>query len=121
MMIWMAQLLDHYGPTDFDRNKVQNGSSGAEITLAPGQCTTVYETIELNSASQAAPDKLKFVVWAQNPTLIWNPQVQYIPPNWYGANFGEIYQGGNALPPFDGIFVDGFDNGETSAWSSAVP
>lgn len=121
MMIYMAQVLDHYGPANFDRNMVQTGSSGAEITVAPGECRSVTESFALNSVSQGSPENLKFFAWAQNPLLIFDPQVQYINNQWYGAWFGEVYQGGKALPPFNGLLVDGFESGDTSKWGTVTP
>jgi hypothetical protein len=121
MDIFMAQVLDHYGEVNFDRNMVQDGSSGIEITLAPDECTTVTEIFTLNSESQVSPENVKFFAWAQDTVLVYNPQVQYIPPNWYGAWFGEIYQGAKALAPFEGVFVDDFENGDTLGWSAVTP
>ena len=121
MKVFMAQVLDHYGPTNFDRNMVQDGSAGVEITVAPGECMLVTENFVLNSVSQASPDNVKCFAWAQDPVLVYNPQVQYIPPNWYGAWFGEVYQGGKALAPFQGVFVDGFESGDTLGWSVVTP
>jgi hypothetical protein len=121
MDVFMAQVVDHYGPANFDRNMVQDGSAGVEITLAPDECMLVTERFVLNSVSQASPDTVKFFAWAQDTVLVYNPQVQYIPPNWYGAWFGEIYQGGKALAPFEGVFVDGFESGDLSNWSAVTP
>ena len=121
LKIWMAQVVDHYGPINFDRNMVQDGSAGQEITLAAGECAVVSESFVLNSVSQASPDTVKFFAWAQNPTLVYDPQVVYIAPNWYGAWFGEVYQGGKATAPFEGIFTDGFESGQTLAWTSTTP
>ena len=119
MNVWMAQVVDHYGPANFDRNMVQDGSTGVEITLAPDECLVVTESFVLNSVSQASPDTVKFFAAAQDTEFIYDPQVVQIPPNWYGAWFGEIYQGAKALPPFD--FVDGFESGDTLGWTSTEP
>lgn len=121
MDVFMAQVVDHYGPVNFDRNMVQDGSSGVEITLAADECTVVTESFVLNSVSVASPDTVKFMVWAQDPNLVYNPQVQYINGTWYGAWFGEIYQGAKALAPFAGVAEDGFESGNTLGWSSTVP
>ncbi|MCK5378858.1 MAG: hypothetical protein KAJ78_05605 [Acidobacteria bacterium] len=116
MTVWMAQVLDHYGPVNFDRNMVQEGSYGAEITLAADECATITETIILNSVSQASPENLKFFAWAQDTDLVYDPMVQYINGTWYGAWFAEVHQGSKALPPFEGIFLDGFESGDTTSW-----
>jgi len=121
MDVFMAQAVDHYGPVNFDRNMVRDGSNGVEITLAAGECAVVWETIPLDAVSQASPENLKFFVWAQDTVLVYDPQVQYINGTWYGAWFGEVYQGGKALAPFEGVFVDGFESGDTLVWSSTSP
>ena len=121
MDVWMAQVVDHYGPVNFDRNMVRDGSDGAEITLAAGACTEVTESFVLDSVSQASPDTVKIFAWAQDTDLVYNPQVQYINGTWYGAWFGEVYQAGKAVAPFDGIFTDGFESSDTAAWSSTTP
>jgi len=121
MEIWMAQVLDHYGPVNFDRNMVRDGSSGVEISLAPGECAVVDESFVLDTVSQADPDNVKYFVWAQDPTYVYDPQVQYISGTWYGAWFAEIFQGGKAVAPFSGLLYDGFESGTTDAWTVAVP
>ena len=121
MEVWMAQVLDHFGPANFDRNMVQNGSNGVEITLAADECATVTETIVLNSDSLASPENIKFFAWAQTTDYVYDPNVQYIGGTWYGAWFGEIYQGSKALQPFEGLFTDGFESGESTSWSSTTP
>lgn len=121
MDIWMAQVLDHYGPVNFDRNMVRNGSNGVEVTLAPNECALVSESFVLDSVSQASPDTVKFFAWAQDTDLVYDPQVQYISGTWYGAWFGEVYQGAKAVAPFEGVFVDGFESGNTLGWSSTSP
>jgi hypothetical protein len=121
MDVFMAQVLDHYGPANFDRNKVRDGSDGVEITLAAGECTVVAESFVLDTVSQADPDNVKYFAWGQDPVLVYDPQVQYINGTWYGAWFGEIYQGGKAVTPFEGIFYDDFEDGTTAAWELTVP
>ena len=121
MEIWMAQVVDHYGPVNFDRNMVRDGSDGVEITLAPGECSLVTESFVLDSVSQANPEHIKFMAWAQDPMYIYDPQVQYISGTWYGAWFAEVYQGAQATPPFSGVFVDDFETGDTSTWSATSP
>jgi hypothetical protein len=121
MAVWMAQVLDHYGPENFDRNMVRNGSDGVEITLGPGECVVVTETITLDSVSQASPDNVKFFAWAQDTDYVYDPKVQNIGGTWYGAWFGEIYQGAQAAAPFAGVFTDGFEGGTADAWTVVVP
>ena len=121
MDVWMAQVLDHYGPANFDRNMVRDGSNGQQITLLPGECVTVVESFTLDSASLASPDNVKFFAWAQDTDYVYDPEVQYINGTWYGAWFAEVYQGGKALAPFRGVFVNGFETGDTSVWSATSP
>jgi hypothetical protein len=121
MDVWMAQVLDHYGIVNFDRNMVRDGSDGVEITLAPGECSTVTESFVLDAQSQASPDNVKYFAWAQDTNWVYDPEVQYISGQWYGAWFAEVFQGGKALAPFDGILYDDFEDGTTSAWSAVIP
>ena len=121
MNVWMAQLLDHHGLANFDRNVVRGGSGSTEITLAPGECTTVVEDIALDTESQASPENIKFFVWAQNPNKVWNSNFMYYNGQWYGAYSSEIYQAGKALAPFEGVFIDGFGSSDFSGWSRVSP
>jgi hypothetical protein len=121
MDVFMAQVVDHYGPANFDRNMVRSGTSGVEVTVAAGACVGVTDSITLDSVSQAQPDDIKIIVWAQDTDLVYDPQVQYISGTWYGAYFGEVYQGAKATTPFSGIFRDGFESDNTNAWSYTTP
>lgn len=120
MDVWMAQTIDHYGQTYFDRNKVQDGSDGDEITLAAGECATVTNSFTLTGPSLADPENVKFFAWAQDTELVWATVMTYqgTPYNAYTA---EIYQGAKALAPFEGVFVDGFETGDESNWSVVTP
>lgn len=121
MNIWMAQLLDHYGPVNFDRNMVRGGTGATEITLIPGECATVVDTITLDDESQAAPENLKVFVWAQDTEKVWNPNFMYYSGTWYEAYSSEVYQAAKALAPFEGVFIDGFEGGDSSGWSTTSP
>ena len=55
LKIWMAQVVDHYGPVNFDRNMVQDGSAGQEITLAAGECAVLIETARVAKAGYTLP------------------------------------------------------------------
>jgi hypothetical protein len=117
MNIWMARVLDHYGPANFERNMVRDGSDATEITLAPAECATVNKSfLILDSPSQSSPENVKFFAWAQDPTYVWDPTS---PP--VGAAFAEVYQASKALAPFEGVFVDGFETGDESNWSVVTP
>ena len=116
MIVWMAQMVDHYGPVNFERNMVRDGSNGVEITLAADECITVSEDFILDAPSMASPENVKFFAWAQDPVYEWDPSS---PP--VGAAFAEVYQTGKALAPFEGVFIDGFESGDLSGWSSTTP
>jgi hypothetical protein len=118
MDVWIAQVLDHSGPAAYERNIAQDGNNGVEITLAADECTTVTHPFVLNAASMADPANVKFLAWAQDTVWVWDPN--YL-PGVGGANVAEIYQGSKVLAPFEGIFTDGFEAGDTLAWTSAVP
>ena len=118
MDIFMAQMLDHYGPVNFTRNMVQDGSTGDEITVAPDECMLVTESFVLNSVSQASPENVKFFAWAQDPNFVWAPNPTPPPDGYYWA---EVYQADKALAPFAGVFVDGFETGDESNWSVVTP
>ena len=117
MKIWMARMLDHYGPANFERNMVRDGSNATEITLAPDECATVTKHfVILDTPSLSSPENVKFFSWAQDPTYTWDPTS---PP--VGAAFAEVYQASKALAPFAGVFVDGFESEDLSGWSSQSP
>jgi len=120
MDVWIAQAVDHYGPVNFDRNKVQDGSDGVEISLAAGECAVITEPFVLNSVSATSPENVKFFAWAQDTELVW-AQVMVYGGTPYYAYTAEIYQGGKALAPFEGVFVDGFEFGDTLGWSVVTP
>lgn len=120
MDLWIAQVLDHYGPVNHDRNEVQDGNDGVEITLASGECTTVTEDFVLNQASLDSTENVKFFAWAQDTNWVFNAQYFNNGGTWLSAYEAEIYQGAKALQPFEGVFIDGFESTDTSAWSSAT-
>ncbi len=115
--VFMAQAVDHYGPVNFDRNMVQDGSDGVEITLAPDECMLVTENFALNAVSQASPENVKFFAWAQDSTFVWAPNPTPPPDGYYWA---EIHQVDKVVAPFPGVFVHGFENGDTLGWSSVT-
>jgi len=121
MDIWIAQALDHHGPVNHDRNEVQDGNDGVEISLAPGECATVTEIFTLNQASLDSPENVKFFAWAQDTTWVFNSQYFLNGTTWLSAYESEIFQGAKALQPFEGVFVDGFESTGTTAWSTTNP
>jgi hypothetical protein len=115
MKIWMAQVVDNWGPSYLQRNTVRAGSDGVEITLAADECLIVTETFVLDSYSLALPDDVKFFAWAQDPIFYTEPYPNPPPDEYY---FAEVYQAAKTLAPFEGVFIDGFEAGDTAAWSS---
>lgn len=118
MKIWMVQAVDNYGATYLDRNCVQAGNDGVDISLAADECVTVTETFVLGGTSLASPNDVKFFVWAQDPIFVFEPNPTPPPP---GYAWAEIYQADKALAPFDGVFFDGFESMDTLAWSTSTP
>lgn len=118
MKIWMVQVLDNFGSSYLTRNAVRAGNAGVEITLAPDECVTVTETFVLGADSLASPGDVKFFAWAQDPVFVQVPDPS-MPPG--GYSWAEVHQANKALVPFEGLFIDGFESMDTSAWSSATP
>ncbi len=71
MKVFMAQVLDHYGPTNFTRNMVQDGSSGSRSRWRRASACSSPRAFVLNSLSQASPGNVKFFAWAQDPVLVY--------------------------------------------------
>lgn len=120
MKVWVAQTLDHYvvPPEDPSRNVLQTGNTGVEVTLAADECVQLTETFVLDPPSVASPENVKFFVWAQDPTFVWSPNPTPPPNGYYWA---EVYQADKAVAPFPGVFIDGFETGDTLGWSAASP
>ncbi len=117
MKIWMAQVLDNWGASYLERNAARSGNAGVEITLAADECAVVTETFVLGADSLASPDDVKFFAWAQDPVFVQVPDPEH-PTGGYA--WAEVYQASKALAPFAGLFADGFESTDTSAWSSAT-
>ena len=120
MKIWVAQLLDHYTipPEDPTRNALRTGNAGVEITLAADECVELTEIFVLDTPSLSSPDDVKFFAWAQDPIFVWVPGPP-TPPG--GYSWAEVYQADKALAPFEGVFVDDFEAGDTLRWSLVTP
>lgn len=68
LRIQMVQVLDHWpAVATYCRNGVRQGATAQDITLGPGQQTTVTNTFTLGDDSLADEGNAKFVVWAQEP------------------------------------------------------
>jgi hypothetical protein len=110
--VWSVQLLDFwpaYAPPGYP-DRYRNCVMWAplvpqDIALAPDECVEVVETVTFDSDSWDNKQNIEVVVWAQEPAAS--------PP-------AEVYQVGSAEYG-DHIFTDGFESGDVSAWSTAVP
>jgi hypothetical protein len=120
LKIWVVQVLDHYQiPGEpLVRNTVRTGNAGVEITLAADECTWLSESFVLDAPSLAAPENVKFFVWAQEPVFVWAP---YPTPPPAGYSWAEVHQADKAVAPFPGVFYDTFETGDTSIWSASSP
>jgi hypothetical protein len=105
--VFMVQVLDHYPDmtTYTYRNTVRAGYQVGDYPLNPGECVPVQQTFTFGSIDLEHALNIKIVAFAQDP--------QDDAP-------AEVYQAGS-LWPFRGVFSDGFESGDLSAWSSVVP
>lgn len=119
MKIWVAQVLDDYliPGEDPTRNALRTGNAGAEITLAADECADLTEIFVLDAPSLSSPDDVKFIAWAQDPIFVWAP---YPTPPPQGYSWAEVYQTDKSVAPFPGVFVHGFESGDTLGWSSVT-
>jgi hypothetical protein len=70
MRVYIAQVIDNW-PTspNYHRYGFRQAASFQEVTLNPGETTTVIRTLTLDSTSLARINDVKFVVWAQSTTV----------------------------------------------------
>ncbi len=102
--MYMVQVLDQRTEiTSYARNTFMQAADEADITLEPGQCTSIVNTFLLDDLSMSRPEFIRFIAWAQEP-LASGP--------------AEIHQGRSLLPPFDS-YEDCNDNGVPDNWDIA--
>jgi hypothetical protein len=109
MRIYMVQALDKYPPAySYSRNTFQQAATTEDVTLAAGECAEVARTFTFDSLSMAHPEDIVVTAWAQAP-------LPGIP--------AEVHQAAQLTWPFAeaAMFADGFESGDASAWSAAVP
>jgi hypothetical protein len=109
MRIYMVQALDKYPvPPAYSRNSFQQAAATEDVTVAAGACTEVVRTFTFDALSMATPEEIRVMAWAQAP-------LDGIP--------AEVHQAAQLAWPFaeSSTFSDGFESGDTAAWSATVP
>ena len=109
MRIYMVQALDKYPPTPtYSRNTFQQAASTEDVTVAAGACVEVVRTFTFDALSMATPEEIRVMAWAQAP-------LPGIP--------ADVHQAAQLKWPFAeaAMFADGFESGDTAAWSATVP
>jgi len=109
MRIYMVQALDKWpSPPSYSRNTFQQAATTEDVTVAAGACVDVVRTFTFDATSMAHQEDIRIAAWAQDP-------LGGIPAPVHQA---AIIEWPFAEPPF---FADGFESGDTSAWSVTVP
>jgi len=109
MRIYMVQALDKYPvPPAYSRNTFQQAAATEDVTVAAGQCVEVVRSFTFDALSMASPEDIRIMAWAQEP-------LPGIP--------AEVHQAAQIKWPFaePALFADGFESGDLSTWSAAVP
>jgi hypothetical protein len=108
MRVYMVQALDHYPSNpSYSRNCLMQGAPTEDVDLAAGECATVVQTFTFGPLSMMQVEDIKVFAWAQQPLFIFP---------------AEVHQAAKIQWPFEGaMFADGFESGDTSAWTSSVP
>ena len=104
--VFTVQLLDHYpAQWGYSRNTFQQAAPVHEVDLEAGSCVELASQLTLDAIAASALEQVKIVVWVQEAV---------------DAAPADIRQSVEAAWPFAGAFRDGFESGDTSAWSSAT-
>jgi len=109
MRIYMVQALDKYPvPPAYSRNTFQQAAATEDVTVAAGACAEVVRTFTFDALSMATPEEIRVMAWAQAP-------LPGIP--------ADVHQAAQLKWPFAeaAMFADGFESGDTAAWSATVP
>lgn len=109
MRVYMVQALDKYPPVfTYSRNTFQQAAATEDVTVAAGECAEVVRSFTFDALSMATPEEIRVMGWAQAP-------LDGIP--------ADVYQAAQVAWPFavPAMFADGFESGDASAWSGAVP
>jgi len=104
--LYTVQLLDLYpSEWDYSRNTFQQAAPLQELFLDAGACTQVSADFILDSTAADLSDQVVVVVWAQEPAL---------------SGPAEVAQAAAASWPFSGVFTNGFESGDLTAWSAST-
>jgi hypothetical protein len=109
--VYMAQALDHWPvvPPFVTRNTLREGVVVGDVALSAGQCADLTHTFAFDATSWAQQSDIRVVAWAQEP---------------YAVAPAEVHQARIIAWPFaplEEIFADGFESGDTGAWSAVGP
>jgi hypothetical protein len=107
MRIYLVQALDHYpDQPSYYRNTLMQGASTEDVELDPGDCANVVRSFSFGPLSMMQQEDIKIFAWAQDPLFIWP---------------AEVHQAATVQWPFEAaLFADGFESGDTSAWTTGV-
>ena len=107
---YTAQVLDHYPDTPvYSRNCLMQAVENDNVTVNPGQCVIVQNTLVFDSVSLSRPDDIKIIAWAQTPGVLWPAEVF------------QAAQMGWPFASFENVFADGFESSDTALWSASIP
>lgn len=107
LRLYTAQLLDDFPDEwDYSRNTFQQAAPAKDLALDQSGCGVVTSTLVLDALATSRPKDLVVVVWAQEP-LASGP--------------AEVAQAAQTSWPFAGVFGDGFETGDSGAWSAVAP
>jgi hypothetical protein len=109
MRIYLAEVLDNFPVgAHFTRNGLRQVADTEDIVLAAGACTDVMRTFMFDATTMAQIEDVAIIGWAQDD-LTFGP--------------AEVFQAGQMNWPFwtEHVFSDGFESGDTTAWSSTTP
>ena len=110
MRIYMVHALDHWpaSPT-YERNTIRQGATTEDVAVPSGACVDITRTFVFDDISWAQQDDIKIVAWAQTPATLYPAEVHQ----------AKVMSWPFTLPAE--LFSDGFEHGDTSAWSSTTP
>ncbi len=110
MRVEMVHALDHWPTTKpHYRNTLRWGAASQDLTVAAGDCADVTRSFAFDSTSWAQQSDIRIVAWAQTPAT---------------SSPAEVHQARVMSWPFPtvfALFVDGFESGDTGAWSNEAP
>lgn len=108
--VYMIEALDHWPATpSYERNTCRQGTTTEDVFLTAGSCATVIRTFAFDAISWAQQSDIKIIAWAQTPSLVYPAEVhQAKVMSW-------------PFPATETIFGNGFESGNTSAWSNTTP